>query len=136
MYAGGKFDGRRWSADVFEYEEKPNGSPYPHVLMLSCQRNIAHEKSIMRGELALILTAMRNRAFQKVEEDLEDDDSDEEFDDDDGDDDDDFDDDDQEEETEEEEKAPKFLFENEKRFPVCNSRNLLSYDFHIAGTLI
>ncbi|KAF4982864.1 hypothetical protein F66182_17093, partial [Fusarium sp. NRRL 66182] len=70
LYAGGKFDGRRWSADVFEYEEKPNGSPYPHVLMLSCQRNIAHEKSIMMGELALILTAMRNRAFQKVEEDL------------------------------------------------------------------
>lgn len=81
----------------------------------------------MRGELAVILTAMRNRALQKVEEDLEDDDSD-----------DDFEDDDQEEEDQDEseagqeKKVPEFLFKNEKRFPVCKPRKLFSDDVHIA----
>lgn len=48
--------------------------------MLSRQHSIGHDENVMRGELALILTTMRNRAFQKVEEEEEDDDDDDDHD--------------------------------------------------------
>lgn len=74
LYDGGRFNGKNWYTQVFEYENKPDGNPYPHVLLLSCQRRTAQKNNIMRGELAVILTAIRNRAFQKTapEEDHED----------------------------------------------------------------
>lgn len=72
---------------------------------------------------------MRNRAFQKVEEEEDDDDDDaefeefEEFEEDD-------DDEEWEDEEEEEEHVPKLLFENEGRFPVCNLRMFLRTTFN------
>lgn len=55
-----------WGTDVYEFDPKPNGEPYPHVILLTHQHSSCSENSILRGELEVIVTAMRNRANQLV----------------------------------------------------------------------
>lgn len=70
---------------------------YPHVLMLAYQFRSCDEGSILRGDLLLLLQAMRNRSIQPTRDiEAEDDEYDTS-------------------EIEEEE----FQFQSEKRFPVC-----------------
>jgi hypothetical protein len=57
---------RDWTThDIYEYDIDSWGRQHPHVILLSYQSHIGHEKSIMRGELAPLITAMRNRAHER-----------------------------------------------------------------------
>lgn len=58
-----------WGTSLFEFEPRANGEKYPHIILLSEQYNTCDSQSILHGELEVIITAMRNRANQLVEED-------------------------------------------------------------------
>lgn len=66
-----------WGNFVYEYDPKSYGALYPHVILLSNQHHQCKGDEILRGELEVIITAMRNRAIQqKGERDQDDDDYD------------------------------------------------------------
>lgn len=68
-----------WGASLFEFDPEPgNGALHPHIILLSDQHHICEEGEILRGELEVILTAMRNRAIQ-TKNDEDDYDSDDTF---------------------------------------------------------
>jgi hypothetical protein len=91
---------------------------------------------ILRGELEIILTAMRNRAAQLVDGEEEDEDDDEDYEDDEeeeeqkeggG---------DEEEESEEEVDKSKLQFPNERRFPVRETLHHVVEAFKLQSTLL
>ena len=62
-----------WRGEMFEYWKNSNPIYHPHVVILSRQSTPGHNGSILYGELLQLVTAMRNRAHQRVviEDDLE-----------------------------------------------------------------
>ena len=94
--------GHTYRAAILEYDNQKYGGNKPHLILLGEVPYIAHEGSILYGELALLITAMRNRAYQPyVSEGQDSDDETGKSDDtlvDEG-----------------------LLFEDEKRFPVCRT---------------
>jgi hypothetical protein len=83
---------------IYEYDKDHFNTILPHIILLTSQFNQGHNGSMLRGELTVILTAMRNRANQTVNHEEE-----------------------QQQEEEEPEKAKKeseLMFKNEDRFPV------------------
>ncbi|CRG85498.1 hypothetical protein PISL3812_02552 [Talaromyces islandicus] len=63
----------RWAADMYEYAVDLWEKELPHVIMLSRQSRIGGNNTIMHGELAQLVTAMRNRAFEPEEKRFDDD---------------------------------------------------------------
>jgi hypothetical protein len=59
---------------VLEYRKKNNIPVHPHLILMTMQSSIGREDSILLGELAPIITAMRNRAFQPLTTEGEEDD--------------------------------------------------------------
>lgn len=59
---------------MYEYDPKSYSALYSHVILLSDQHHQCKGDEILRGELEVILTAMRNRAIQPKCERNEDDD--------------------------------------------------------------
>jgi hypothetical protein len=57
----------RWTANMYEYAIDVWGKELPHVIMLSKQSCLGYNGTIMHGELAQLVTAMRNRAFEPEE---------------------------------------------------------------------
>lgn len=59
--------GHRYDAHLFEYDSKLErfGGDKPHLIMLAEIEDFGFNGSISFGELALLITAMRNRAFQR-----------------------------------------------------------------------
>jgi hypothetical protein len=55
--------GQKYSGFVYEYDSEMHGDK-PHTILIDEQSNVGHDGSIMYGELALLLTAMKNRAIQ------------------------------------------------------------------------
>lgn len=57
----------RYDAHLFEYDSKLErfGGDKPHLIMLAEIEDFGFNGSISFGELALLITAMRNRAFQR-----------------------------------------------------------------------
>ncbi|EEA27717.1 hypothetical protein TMatcc_003987 [Talaromyces marneffei ATCC 18224] len=71
LYTGLGFNNNvahQYNVWIFEYDsvDKRFGSNKPHLILLGEIRDVGHEGSILYGELALLLTAMRNRAFQRA----------------------------------------------------------------------
>lgn len=69
MYAGVPFAnylGHQYQGHGSEYDNRRYGEEKPHLVLLSEISDIAHEGSILYDELALLLTAMRNRTYQPV----------------------------------------------------------------------
>lgn len=98
--------GHKYSAHLFEADSELErfGGDKPHLIMLGEIYDYGHNGSIAFGELALVLTGMRNRAFQRYGFIGAYSDSDEDS----------------------VEEGPVledngFLFEDERRFPVCDS---------------
>jgi hypothetical protein len=50
--------------ETFEYERSREGRLRPHVILITAQDCNGRDGSILLGELAQIITAMRNRAIQ------------------------------------------------------------------------
>lgn len=62
-----------WETRIYEYDSKrPDGSAlYPHLILLGVQSCNGVPGTISHGELTLIVTAMRCRAYQLAEFDPE-----------------------------------------------------------------
>jgi hypothetical protein len=96
----------RWGGNIYEYDIDFWGMQHPHVIFLSHQSDIGHEKSIMHGELAQLITAMRNRAHEPEMMEVGEDEVFETY------------------EAEQEAlfpEGPPFVFNYEQRFPVCTA---------------
>ena len=103
LYAGVGFSnniGHQYNVWISEYDNKRCGGSKPHLVLLGEIPDVGHEGSILFGELALLLTALRNRAYQPAMFRYPDSDDD----------------------LEKEKDIPSedegFLFEDERRFPV------------------
>lgn len=99
----------QWSANLYEHNMGIWKEELPHVIVLSSQSQIGTDDSIMYGELAQLVTIMRNRAYEPEEVLI---DEDQEF---------------QDEQEEQDARWPvlsKYVFPLEQRFPV---RELLTF---------
>lgn len=70
---GGYYDnsiGVKYESRLFEHMVEETAAITPHVIMLGVQENtVGQNGQITLGELVLIITAMRTRAFEPSEED-------------------------------------------------------------------
>ncbi|QKX64284.1 uncharacterized protein TRUGW13939_11457 [Talaromyces rugulosus] len=53
-----------WKTNIYEYDIGFWGEQHPHIILCSQQSEVGHENCIMHGELAQLITAMRNRAHE------------------------------------------------------------------------
>ncbi|KAL2824419.1 hypothetical protein BDW59DRAFT_147628 [Aspergillus cavernicola] len=66
-FSGGYLHGKTWDTDIYEYNMTNAAGQklfLPHTITISIQSSNGHNGSIIHGELASIVTAMRNRARQ------------------------------------------------------------------------
>lgn len=64
----GRLNDIRWKTRIYEYNQTSNGRPaYPHLILLGVQSCDGYTNTISLGELTLIVTAMRSRAYQPAE---------------------------------------------------------------------
>lgn len=86
-----------WETLVWEYRAKE----YPHLILVTAQTSHGTNGTITQGELAAIVTAMRNRAQEPISFDEEDPDNPETF------------------PNRQDPNEADLRFKDEKRFPVC-----------------
>ncbi|OKL62289.1 hypothetical protein UA08_02309 [Talaromyces atroroseus] len=90
-----------WDTMIYEYDKEHFDAILLHVILLTSQGNKDYNGSMLRGELAVILTAMRNRAIQTVKHEEEQRQ--------------------EEEEPEEASKESELIFSSEARFPLFDN---------------
>ncbi|KAL4919837.1 hypothetical protein BDW62DRAFT_199557 [Aspergillus aurantiobrunneus] len=68
-FEGGSTVYNRWDTEVYEYDmegKRDLQSSHPHTILVSTQSSNGKDQTIFQGELAAIVTAMRNRSRQPM----------------------------------------------------------------------